>query len=139
MTDDVKSYIYGTIIVFIVGVMAWVGFLYLNACGFTLTCHRGDLQVVRTPVPTLIPATMPIMGVEENSQEEATTSDTSCQVVAADLIETWVNSGVSETETFQFTDANGLTCETTFEEAKPLLDTSQPLSELTIFVGKPIK
>ena len=138
MNDDVRSYIYGTIIVFIVGVFAWVGFLYLNACGFTLTCKRGDLAVYRTPIPTLIPATMPVAPLEERNQGEATTQEL-CQVIAQDLIEAWVTSGVAETQTFQFTDANGLTCETTFEEAKILFDDTQELSSQTIFVGKPVQ
>ena len=136
MNDDVRSYIYGTIIVFIVGVFAWVGFLYLNACGFTLTCERGDLQVYRTPVPTLIPATMPVMQPENNQE---TTTQELCQVIAQDLIEAWVVSGVSEKENFQFTDANGLTCETTFEKAKSFFDDTQNLSSQIIFVGKPVQ
>jgi len=138
MNDDVRSYIYGTIVIFLVGVMAWVGFLYINACGITLTCYRGELLVDRTPVPTLIPATMPVMAVEEEIQTEASTSDT-CQIAAQDLIAAWVGSGTGETEIFQFTDANGLTCETTFEEAKPLFDSTQSLSSQVIFVGKPVK
>ena len=135
MNDDVRSYIYGTLIVFIVGVFAWVSFLYLNACGFTLTCKSGELQVYRTPVPTLIPATLPVMQ-PENNQEEVTTQEL-CEVNAQVLIEAWVVSGHSETEPFEFTDANGLSCETTFEEAKSLFDTTQELSIQTIFVGKP--
>jgi hypothetical protein len=137
MNDDVRSYIYGTIIIFIVGVMAWVGFLYLNACGFTLTCYRGELLVVRTPVPTLIPATMPAMQ-PETSLEEVTTQEL-CEVNAQTLIEAWVISDVSESQTFQFTDANSLACQTTFEEAKALFDNTQELSNQTIFVGKPVQ
>ncbi len=136
MNDDVRSYIYGTLLIFLVGVAAWVGFLYLNACGFTLTCQRGELPVYRTPVPTLIPATMPVAHPEE-SPEEVTTQEL-CEVNAQVLIETWVASGSSETQTFEFTDANGLTCQTTFEEAKSLFDNTQELSSQTIFVGKPV-
>ena len=137
MNDDVRSYIYGTIIIFLVGVMAWVGFLYINACGITLTCYRGELLVDRTPVPTLIPATMSVMQ-PETSQEEVTTQEL-CEVNAQSIIEAWVISDVSESQTFQFTDANGLACQTSFEEAKALFDNTQELSSQTIFVGKPVQ
>jgi hypothetical protein len=134
MNDDVRSYIYGTLIIFIVGVFAWVSFLYLNACGFTLTCKRGELAVYRTPIPTLIPATLPVAKPETN---QAVTTQELCEVNAQSLIETWVTSGVAETQIFEFTDANGLTCQTTFDEAKALFDDTQELSAQTIFVGKP--
>jgi hypothetical protein len=137
MNDDVRSYIYGTIVIFLIGVMAWIGFLYISSCGFTLTCYRGELAVYRTPVPTLVPATMPVMQPETNS-EEVTTQEL-CEVNAQTLIEAWVASGVSESQTFQFTDDNGLTCQTTFEEAKSLFDNTQELSSQTLFVGKPIQ
>lgn len=134
MNDDVRSYIYGTLIIFLVGVGTWVGFLYLNACGFTLTCKSGELPVYRTPVPTLIPATLPVAQPETN--QEVTTQEL-CEVNAQTLIETWVISNAAETQTFEFIDTNGLTCETTFEEAKSLFDDTQELSTQTIFVGKP--
>jgi mono/diheme cytochrome c family protein len=59
MNDDVRKYIYGTLVVFVVGVSIWLTFIFVNACGFTLTCKRGALLVERTPIPTLIPATLP--------------------------------------------------------------------------------
>jgi mono/diheme cytochrome c family protein len=59
MRDDVKKYIYGTLVVFVVGVMIWLGIVFINACGFSLACDQAALQVERTPIPTLIPATMP--------------------------------------------------------------------------------
>jgi len=117
MKDDVRKYIYGAIGVFLVGVMAWVGIVYINACGFTLSCNRGNLPVVRTPVPTLIPATMPV--VNAGSAGEAVVSDT-CYVAAADLVGAWVDAGASDTESFQFTDASGMGCEAAFEDVKPL-------------------
>ncbi len=116
MNDDVRRYIYGALTVFLVGVLAWVGFIYVNACGFTLTCHRGDLTAARTPVPTLIPATLPAMQAVSGS---ASTPD-ECYVAAADLVGAWVEAGASNTEAFQFEDVNGQTCESTFEEVEPL-------------------
>ncbi len=116
MNDDVRKYIYGALIVFLVGVSAWVGFLFLNACGFSLTCKRGEPNVDRTPIPSLIPATMPAMPMGSG---EVVVSD-QCRVAAVDLIGAWVNVGSPEQEFFQFTDVNGRKCESTFEDVKPL-------------------
>lgn len=116
MKDDVKKYIYGAVIVFVVGVLVWVGFIYTNACGFTLSCNRGTLPVERTSVPTLLPATLPAVG-NVTSGEVVTDK---CLVAAADLMGAWVNAGSSETDPFQFVDANGQNCESTFADVKPL-------------------
>ncbi len=114
--DDVKRYIYGAVIVFLVGVLAWIGIIYVNACGFTLTCNRGAQKVARTPIPTLLPATLPAMQMGDGM---VMASD-KCRVAAVDLVGAWVEAGSSETEAFQFTDLNGRNCESTFEEVKPL-------------------
>jgi hypothetical protein len=116
MNDDVRRLIYGTILVFLVGVITWVGFLFLNACGFTLTCNRGAAHVDRTPVPTLIPATLPPMPMGDGG---VITSD-QCHVAAIDFVGAWVEAGAPETETFQFSDVNGQNCESTFAEVQPL-------------------
>ncbi|MDP1547587.1 MAG: hypothetical protein Q8L87_16385 [Anaerolineales bacterium] len=117
MNDDVRRYIYGAVIVFLVGVLVWVGIVFVNACGFSLACNRGALPVDRTPIPTLIPATMPAM--EMQGSEAVMTTD-ACYVAAVDLIGAWVEAGSSETEAFQFTDANGQNCEAAFEVVLPL-------------------
>jgi mono/diheme cytochrome c family protein len=57
--NDVRRYIYGTLLIFVCGVFAWVGFIFFNACGLTTSCLRGSLKVERTSIPTLIPATLP--------------------------------------------------------------------------------
>jgi hypothetical protein len=116
MNDDVRAYTYGTLIVFVIGLFVWIGFLYVNACGFTLTCHRGVRPVERTPIPTLIPATLPAM---QPATDETAVPDT-CRLAAADLVGAWVDAGYSETEPFQFTDLNGQNCEATFADVKPL-------------------
>jgi mono/diheme cytochrome c family protein len=59
MKDDVRKYIYGAIIAFLVIVLAWVSIVYVSSCGITLTCKRAEFKVERTPIPTLFPATMP--------------------------------------------------------------------------------
>ena len=60
MNDDVRKYIFTTLFIFVVGLVVWISFLFINACGFTLTCKRAAFHVYRTPVPTLIPATLPV-------------------------------------------------------------------------------
>lgn len=116
MKDDVRKYIFTTLIVFVLGVVVWLGFLFINACGFTLTCGRGVAPVERTPIPTLFPATLPAM---QTGNGQAAVSE-QCRVAAVDLIGAWVSAGSSETDTFQFTDLNGQSCASTFAEVKPL-------------------
>ncbi|WKZ36006.1 MAG: hypothetical protein QY332_20550 [Anaerolineales bacterium] len=118
MNDDVRKYIYGALVVFLVGVLVWIGFIYISACGFTLTCTRGAMPVERTPIPTLLPATMPAM--EMSGAETIPFDSDVCRVVAVDLIGAWVEAGSSETAAFQFTDVNGKNCESSFEEVRPL-------------------
>jgi mono/diheme cytochrome c family protein len=59
MKDDVRKYIYGALIAFLVVVGSWVSIVYVSSCGITFTCQRGASIVERTPIPTLFPATMP--------------------------------------------------------------------------------
>src|SRR5688572_4444320 len=118
MNDDTRRLVYGTIVAFLVFILAWLGLVYISACGFTLNCIQGAPLVVRTPIPTLIPL--------EHSQGQAESSAepvafNKCQIGATDLIGAWVMAGHSETEAFPFTDLNGLNCEATYEDIQPLL------------------
>ena len=113
--DDVRKTIYGTLIGFVVVVLGWVSFIYINACGFSFTCRRGDLPVQRTPIPTLVPATLPVQ------QANAGGAAAKCKVAAVHLIGAWVSAGYSETEPFTFTDADGQTCQAAFKkDVQPL-------------------
>src|SRR5258706_16463952 len=107
MNDDVRKYIYGTLIVFVTGVFLWISFAFVDACGFTLTCKRRALPVYRTPIPTLLPGTLP---ARETGNWQVAKSD-QCRVAAVDLIGAWVEAGASDTTAFQFTDVNGQHCE----------------------------
>lgn len=116
MNDDTRRMIYGTLAVFLLFLLFWLAFVYISACGFTLTCIQGAPLVIRTPIPTLIPAPSPVSRVEESVTEFNT-----CQVAATDLIGAWVSSGYSDHEPFPFTDINGQDCEGTFaEDIQPL-------------------
>lgn len=120
MNDDVRKYIYGALIVVVAGLLAWAGIVYVNACGLTLTCARGKAPVSGTPIPTLIPATLPVLPMETAAPSSAKT----CQTAALDLIGAWVEAGASDAEPFQFDDVNGQNCEASFENVKPLFDNS---------------
>ena len=120
MNDDVRRYIYGAVIVFLVGLLAWVGIIFVNACGLSLVCNRGNKLPETTPIPTLIPATLPVM---EMDSAPAAASD-KCYVAGTDLIGAWVEAGSPESDPFEFTDANGATCEAAFEDILPLFTQS---------------
>src|SRR5688572_24096710 len=117
-TDDTRGLIYGTIALFLIGLVAWLSFVYISACGFTLNCIQGAPLVVRTPIPTLIPLEH-TQGQVEPSAEPVDFNK--CQVSATDLIGAWVTAGHSETEAFPFTDRNGQNCEATYTDIQPLL------------------
>jgi len=117
MNDDTRRLVYGTIIAFLVFITSWLGFVYISACGFTLTCIQGSPLVVRTPIPTLIP----VKHTQAQAQPEATAAEfNGCQVAATDFIGAWVSAGHPETEAFPFTDLNGQDCEGTFADIQPL-------------------
>lgn len=118
MKDDVRKYIYGAITAFVVVVLTWVSFIYVSSCGITLTCQRAAIKVDRTPIPTLLPATLPAMNMSDG---QAVVSD-ACRVAAADLIGAWVSANSPEEAAFQFVDANGKNCEATFAEVLPLFN-----------------
>jgi hypothetical protein len=108
MSDDVRRFIYGTLVVFVVGLMVWFGFLYINACGFTLTCNQARPLVDRTPIPTISYAPVPAMQNADYSDK--------CQVVAVELMGAWVSAGSPESESFSFSDINGDSCEGNYSE-----------------------
>jgi hypothetical protein len=98
--------IYVTLVAFLLFLVFWFSIVYISACGFTLTCNQGAPLVIRTPIPTLIPAptfASPAQGVAAEFNK--------CQVAAADLVGAWVSAGHSETDPFPFTDIHGQTCE----------------------------
>lgn len=115
MNDDTRRLIYGTIVAFLVFIVAWLGFVYLSACSFTLNCVQGAQLVERTSVPTLIP----VKGVQPQATQNVAELN-KCKVLATDLISAWISAGHSETEAFPFTDLNGQSCEATFADIQPL-------------------
>ena len=128
MNDDVRKYIYGTITVFLVGVMSWISIVYVSACGVTLTCNRGKPSVDRTPIPTLIPATLPASDVSwdaEVSEPAPLTNSDTCRVPAVNFIGAWAASQTpksTEADPFYFVDEDGRNCEANFSDVLALLN-----------------
>lgn len=114
MNDDTRGLIYGTIIAFLLFIGAWLGFVYLSACSFTLTCVQAAPLVERTSVPTLSPAKASQPQPVENA------AFNKCKVYATELIGAWVSAGHPETDPFPFNDLNGQSCEGTFADIQPL-------------------
>ncbi len=128
MNDDVRKYIYGAITVFLVGVMSWISIIYVSACGVTLTCNRGAPRVDRTPIPTLIPATLPAQDVSwdvEASEPALMTASDTCRTPAVDFIGAWAASQTpksTEADPFYFVDKGGKNCEAAFADVLTLLN-----------------
>jgi hypothetical protein len=113
--NDVRKMIYGSLIGFFTVLGLWFSIIYISSCGLTLTCNQAEAKVERTPIPTLIPASH-----SESQMEVSLEEFNKCLVPASDLIGAWISSGASETEAFPFTDANGQTCEGTYDDIQPL-------------------
>jgi hypothetical protein len=114
--NDVRKMIYVTLVAFLLFLVFWFSIVYISACGFTLACNQGAPLVIRTPIPTLIPAPGSASPVQGGAAEF-----NKCQVAAVDLVGAWVAAGYSEKEPFAFTDINGQICEGTFsEDIQPL-------------------
>lgn len=87
-------------------------FLALFA-GLALASCAGAASVgQRTPIPTIIPATLP--APSGPGKLAAVDPATTCKVYAVDLIGAWVQAGASEEQPFEFTDAQGKTCQGVF-------------------------
>jgi hypothetical protein len=115
MQDDVKNLIYIILGLFIVVLVVWIGFVFVSGCGFSLDCEKGAVVPNRTPVPTLIPASMPIVLGGDSAPK------VSCQIAAVSLIGEWVSAGYSDSEEFSFTDINGQNCVGNYlEDVQPL-------------------
>jgi hypothetical protein len=115
MNDDTRGLIYATLIFFLVGLVAWIGFVYIAACGFTLNCLQGAPIVVRTPIPTLSP-----LKHQASQPEVMPAAFDKCRVIATELIAAWAEAGHTENEPFSFTDLDGKDCQATFEDIQPL-------------------
>ncbi|MEJ5240294.1 MAG: hypothetical protein WHS87_03775 [Anaerolineales bacterium] len=115
MRDDVQKLIYGVLAGFVILMVVWIAYIYITACGFSLSCKKVSTLPPLTPIPTLIPATMPV------PERAAAGEFNKCQIAAVNLIGAWVNAGYPENDPFTFTDVKGRTCQATFyKDVQPL-------------------
>jgi len=108
---DLKAIIFGVLLGLPALVLVFALGTYFFGCESTNSC-TGIALPQTTPIPTLIPATLPAPKVGA----DAAPAKPRCRVAAVDLIGAWVDAGYSETEPFPFTDVKGQTCTATFAE-----------------------
>ncbi len=110
MTSDLRRIIYGTLIGFLLMLVVWIGLLFVIGCNGSLSCYPAQPQAFYTPIPTLIPASMPL------PERAAGPVAVKCSVKAFDLLGTWINAGYPETEPFEFTSLDGKICTATYAD-----------------------
>jgi hypothetical protein len=116
MKSDFKTWILVLIFGLPVFLLGFIVVLYVGNCGFSTDCSKVGLpEVIHTPIPTLLPATLPAPEMVSSAN-----IGSKCTVTARNLLSAWITAGYSETQKFEFTDVNGATCEATYGDVKPL-------------------
>lgn len=113
---DLKGIILGILVGLPVLVIVFSFGLYFFGCGTNNTCY-GANQPVGTPIPTLIPATLPAPKVGAAAEP----LKPRCHIAALDLMGAWVSAGYKETDPFTFTDVTGLNCTASFKDDVQML------------------
>ncbi len=109
MNDSTKKIIYTVLVGLPTLLVFWVFGLYFFGCGTNNTCTGIELPPL-TPIPTLLPATLPAPKVGS----EALAAAPKCYISAVNLIGAWVSAKYPEKEPFSFTDAKGTNCTGSF-------------------------
>jgi hypothetical protein len=110
MKRDFRTWILLLILILPIFFFIFIAAIYIGNCGFDTDCSQAALpSKIHTPIPTLIPATMPAP-----EQAEISASVAKCSVAARSLLSVWVNAGYPEKDTFEFIDLNGQICLGTF-------------------------
>ncbi len=98
--------------------LVFIVVLYFANCGFSTDCSQVSLPaIIHTPIPTLIPASLPNLVRVRQVEAKA-----ECVVTARSLLSSWVTAGYQETSFFEFTDNNGNICQATFADVMPLFN-----------------
>ncbi len=119
--DDFKKIMYGVLTVFILIIVGFVTFSFIWSCGLDFSCKQAAPPPVGTPIPTLIPATLPAPATDGIPDAFG-----KCEVKALDLLGAWAAAGSPELDVFLFMDLNGNPCEATFSaDVLPLFSESQ--------------
>jgi len=113
---DFKSWMMALAFGLPVFLLAFIAFLYFGNCGFNNDCSLADqAPILHTPIPTLIPATLP-----PYQHLPSTAIQAVCSVRAETLLAAWVNARAKETDPFTFTDEKGSTCQAVFADVQVL-------------------
>jgi hypothetical protein len=116
MKQDFKTWILLAIFGLPIFLCLFIVVIYFVNCGFTNDCSRASLPPkIHTPIPTLIPATLPIP-----EQANIAASTPKCTVTARTILSAWVNAGYPEKDAFEFTDLYGAACQATFVDVDVL-------------------
>ncbi len=96
--------------------IAYIAGIYFVPCGLNADCSKANLPaLIHTPIPTIIPATMPVP-----TSGQPAGAGAKCTVNARTLLSSWINSGYKELDSFQFSDSNGSTCQASYADVKSL-------------------
>ena len=118
--DDFKPLIYRILIGFVALIVVFVSFAFIWSCGLDFSCKKAQPPVVGTPIPTLAAAHI------SSAPKTDAAEFNKCQVRAVDLIGAWVDADAPQTDSFEFTDMNGVLCQGAFEaDIMPLFNESQ--------------
>ena len=116
MKLDFKSCMLFTLFGLPLFLLLFIAALYFLNCGFSGNCtFISQIEIIHTPIPTLIPATLPSKVSVSQPETQA-----ECMTTARTLLSTWVDAGYQETQPFQYSDINGNICQTTFADVMPI-------------------
>jgi hypothetical protein len=102
--------------IFVLSILCLIIPSVLIACSIV---GGGNAGAGKTPIPTLIPATLPAASAAAMNDNAG-----KCQVRAVDLIGAWVNANKPEKNSFVFNDSKGKECLATFaNDVQPLFIT----------------
>lgn len=100
--------------------IAFIAGLYFIPCGLGNDCSNATLpDVIHTPIPTIIPATMVVPPVAAADMQGG-----KCVVDAETLLSSWVNAKYPEKDPFSFTDQNSTPCQATYADVSVLFKES---------------
>lgn len=117
MKDNFSKFFYWVLILFSVGIIAFVLLVTYFSCGFSPDCSQGQWKVERTPLAVPPPASLPEVEFQYDAEVPTPISASEpCRIVAADLMAAWVSTGYPGEEPFRFTDLDGKTCEANFSD-----------------------
>jgi len=94
-------------------VIGLAGSLFIGSCSYRNNCLTGGRsRLIHTPISTLVKVTLRT----DSLPIPSSSSSENCTVTAGALLSAWVSAGSPETQSFQFSDMNGVDCEATFAD-----------------------